>query len=344
MAIFGNTIYIATKDAYAHLEGETVSVQLEGQPKVQVPFHHVGSIVCLESAKLSSPLQVSCAQRGVSVVWLTYSGRFGARVEGPTSGNVLLRLAQYDAYRNDGQTLEIARSFVLGKLFNARAAVLRVARESTLEEERERLQETSKRIRRARESAKYCSSLAALRGHEGEAAAEYFGSFNLHLRPQSRLEFQFRKRQRRPPPDPLNATLSFVYALLTADCRGALESVGLDPQLGYLHQVRPGRPALALDLMEEFRAILADRLALTLLNRGELRLKDFVHRPGGQVELTEDARKTLVRSYQEKKRTDIDYALLNRKVPIGSLPFLQAKLLARVIRGDLPRYIPYKHR
>ena len=344
MPVYGNTIYLTTPDTYAHLEGETVSIVLEDSRKVTVPFHHVGSLVCLDTVKVSPPLQIRCAERGISITWLTWSGRFGARVEGPTTGNVLLRLAQYDAFRDSERTLELARQFVLGKLRNSRAAVLRVARESSLPEDSEKLQGSASRIRRAGEGAEFCRCLNILRGHEGEAAAEYFATFRLHLRSAARADFRFTKRQRRPAPDPLNACLSFAYALLTSDCKGALESVGLDPQVGYLHQVRPGRPSLALDLMEEFRAVLADRVVLTLVNRGELRAGDFVHRPGGQVEMSADARKLLIQAYQERKRSEIDYPLLSRKVQIGALPYLQARLVARTLRGELERYLPFKYR
>ncbi|MBS2039200.1 type I-C CRISPR-associated endonuclease Cas1 [bacterium] len=344
MAAYGNTIYLTTPDTYASLEGETVLISMEEQKKVQVPFHHVSSIVCLESVRLSGPLQVRCAERGVSITWLNWSGRFGARVEGPTTGNVLLRLAQYDAYRDPGRSLELARQFVLGKIRNARSSALRVARECPSEDEQQQLQTSAQRMRRAQESAEYCRQVDILRGHEGEAAAEYFSTFGLHLRSGARRNFQFRKRQRRPAPDPINACLSFAYALLTTDCRGALESVGLDPQVGYLHQVRPGRPALALDLMEEFRAPLADRLVLTLINRGELSVGQFEYRPGGQVEMDASARKILIRAYQERKRTEIEYPLLNRKVQIGSLPYLQARLIARTLRGELESYLPFRNR
>ncbi len=341
--VYLNTLYIASEDVYLNLEGETIVVTIGAERRLQVPLHHLESLVLLETVRVSPPLLIRCMDSGISVVWLRYNGRFGARMEGPTSGNVLLRLAQYTAHQNREMSSELAREFIRGKLVNCRSVLARAARESSLDIARESCQKAGQRVADAQSALDRHQDIDELRGREGEAAAAYFGAFSHLIKPQHQAVFPFRVRQRRPPPDPVNALLSFTYALLLADCRGALETVGLDPQVGFLHGVRPGRPALALDLMEEFRPVLADRLVLTLINRGQVSRSDFVFRPGKSVELAERTRKLVITSYQERKKEVLQHPLLKEPVPIGVLPLLQARLLARRIRRDIDRYPAYRH-
>jgi CRISPR-associated protein Cas1 len=341
--VYLNTLYIASENVYLNLEGETVVVTVENVRKLQVPLHHLESLVLLDTVRVSPPLLIRCMDSGISVVWLRFNGRFGARMEGPTSGNVLLRVAQHVAYQSAATSAELAREFIRGKLVNCRSVLMRAARESNVDIGRQSCQKAAQRVADAQSGLDRHEDLEQLRGREGEAAAAYFGAFLHLIKHQYQNAFPFRTRQRRPPPDPINSLLSFTYALLLADCRGALETVGLDPQIGFLHGIRPGRPALALDLMEEFRPILADRLVLTLINRGQLSKSDFVYRPGGSVEMSEAARKLVIHHYQERKKEQLQHPLLKDPVPIGVLPQLQARLLARRIRGDIDRYPAYRH-
>ena len=342
--VYLNTLYLASDDAYLNLEGETVVVTIGKERKLQVPMHHLESLVLHETVRVSPPLLIKCMETGLSVVWLKRGGRFGARMEGPTSGNVLLRLAQLRAHEDPIQTADLARECIRGKLANCRTVLMRAGRESMDESDREACQCAARRIANAQGALDTTSELDELRGREGEASAAYFGAFLNLVKPQFRKIFPFKCRQRRPPPDPVNSLLSYAYALLLADCRGALETVGLDPQIGYLHCIRPGRPSLALDLIEEFRPILGDRLVLTLINRGQLGPADFQYRPGGSVELSESARKLVIQSYQERKKEEIHHPLMKNPVPVGVLPQLQARLLARRIRNDLSVYTPFRYR
>jgi CRISPR-associated protein Cas1 len=339
-----NTLYVTTPDAYLRLEGETVCVMVEQEKRLQVPLHHLGGFVCFGHTMLSPALLSRCAEDGRSVVWLDRNGRFGARLEGPVSGNILLRQAQYRIGSDAALSLDLTRSFIAGKLRNSRQVLLRSARDSNQQDDRDKLTDTAQRIGRILEKLPGASNHDAVRGYEGDAARLYFDALNLTIRPQVRNSFAFDTRNRRPPRDPMNALLSFLYAVLLNDCRSALETVGLDPQLGYLHAVRPGRPALALDLMEEFRSVIADRLAITLINRGQIQEHDFDHHEGGAVLLNDAGRKTVITAYQERKQENLQHPLLEETVPIGLLPHTQARLLARVLRGDLEGYLPYLHR
>lgn len=338
-----NTLYVTTPDAYLRLEGETVCVMVEKEKRLQVPLHHLGGFVCFGHTMLSPALLSRCAEEGRNVVWLDRNGRFGARLEGPVSGNILLRQAQHRTAENNDQSLDLARSFVAGKLRNSRQVLLRSARDSKQAEDRDKLSDAARRMGRILEKLPGASSHDQVRGYEGDAARLYFGALNLAIRPQARNGFAFDTRTRRPPRDPTNALLSFLYAVLLNDCRSALETVGLDPQLGYLHSVRPGRPALALDLLEEFRSIIADRLVLTLINRRQIQDSDFERRDGGAVLLNDAGRKTVITAYQERKQESLKHPLLEEPVPIGLLPHIQARLLARVLRGDAEGYLPYLH-
>lgn len=339
-----NTLFITTEGAYLRLEGDTVCVEVERQKKLQVPLHHLGGIVTFGDIMLTPALLRRCAADGRTVTLLNRNGEFGARLEGPVSGNILLRQAQHRAAGNAGTTLEIARACVAGKLRNGRLVLLRGGRESKSDEDTATLRQASKLLANHLRKVPTTESLDNLLGLEGDAARVYFGAISALIRNDQRAIFAFIRRSRRPPLDRFNALLSFLYTLLVNDCRSALEGVGLDPQLGFLHAVRPGRPALALDLMEEFRPIIADRLALTLINRGQLGERDFEPRTGGAVYLNAQGRKTVLTAYQQRKQEELTHPLLDQTVPIGLLPHLQSRLMARVLRGDMAGYLPFLSR
>jgi CRISPR-associated protein Cas1 len=281
-----------------------------------------------------------CAEDGRAVTLLDRNGRFKARVVGPTGGNVLLRRAQHAALSDPPRTLAVARHIVAGKLQNERQVLLRGAREALGPDDGAALGSGARAIAQGIAATEWAGDLDTLRGVEGTAAREYFAVFDRLVR-DDRATFRMAGRNRRPPLDPINALLSFCYTLLTTDCVAALEGCGLDPQVGFLHALRPGRPALGLDLMEELRAPVADRLALTLINRKQLTAGDFEARPGGAVSLTDAGRKRVVLAYQERKADEVPHRLLDRKVPLGLVPHIQARLLARHLRGDLDYYPPF---
>jgi len=336
-----NTLYVTTDGAWLRLEGETLVVMIDKEKRLQVPLHHLGGIVCIGRVNLSSTLMERCMEDGRGIVWLTESGRFQARVEGPVSGNILLRQAQYRAADDPTKTLELARVFIAGKLRNSRQVLLRSARDNKVTGEVEALKGAAKAIAIDLRNLEHAGDLDTVRGLEGNSARVYFEQVDLMIRSAVRNDFHFGQRNRRPPRDPVNALFSFLYALLLTDCRSALEAVGLDPQLGFLHALRPGRPALALDLLEEFRALFGDRLAFTLINRGQITRKDFDFNPGGAVLLNDRGRKTVLVAYQERKKERLTHPVLEQKIEIGLLPLLQARFLARHLRGDIQTYIPY---
>lgn len=340
MQQIANTLYVMTQGAYLHLDHDTVRIEIERETRLRVPLLQLGALVTFGNVMLSPQLIGRCAEDGLAVTLLDRSGRFKARVVGPTSGNVLLRRAQYAALEDGTKTLAIARYVVAGKLQNSRQVLVRGAREAAETADREMLSTAAREVAVQITITRTCAHLDVLRGAEGAAARTYFGAFDRLVR-EDRLAFRLRGRNRRPPLDRMNALLSFCYALLLSDCVAALEAIGLDPQAGYLHVPRPGRPALALDLMEELRAPVADRLALTLINRRQLTRVDFEERPGGAVSLTDTGRKRVVTAYQERKQDEAPHPVLGRKVPVGLVPHLQARLLARHLRGDLEYYPPF---
>ena len=339
-----NTLYVTTPNSYLRLEGETLRVEVEGELKLHVPLHHLGGVVCFGNVLLSPALIHRCAEDGRSVVLLDRQGQFKARMEGPVSGNILLRVAQHEVAKCEQRATDIARAVVAGKLQNTRQVLLRGAREAASYEEAERLRDVAELLAGSIRRLVNTACIDTLRGIEGDGAKRYFEHLNLLVKPGARETFTMEGRSRRPPRDRMNALLSFLYVLLLNDCRSALEGVGLDPQLGFLHAVRPGRPALALDLMEEFRAVLADRLALTLINRGQVQGQDFRERPGGAVHMGEDLRKTVLVAYQKRKQEEVTHPVLEQRAPLGLMPHLQARLLARGIRGEVKGYLPYIHR
>lgn len=342
-----NTLYLTTPETYLRLENETLAVEVDHELRLRVPLHHLSSVVCYGHIQLSTPLMHGLAQRGIALVLLDGNGRFQARLEGPVAGNVLLRRAQHQAAQDTPVTLDIARRFVAGKVRNTRSLHLRAARECKIDDEAASLTRTARNLAASLRALPTAADLDTLRGIEGEAARQHFNAFHLLLRADARENFGMHDgRNRRPPRDRINALLSFLYSLWMNDCRSALESVGLDPQVGFLHALRPGRAALALDLMEEFRP-LADRLALTLINRQQLRAADFSLREGGAVSLLTDARKAVLVAFQERKQEALRHPLLAEPVALGLVPLIQARLLARAIRGEQDasgqpsRYTPF---
>ena len=338
-----NTLYIATQGAWLNKDGENVVVSLDNVERGRVPLHTIGGIVGFGRVLISPPLLGACMTAGIAVHHMTEEGRFLARVEGPVSGNVHLRRTQYrwadDVARRD----PIVRSIVAGKVLNQRAVVTRAVRDhgdTTPDAGRAALTAAADRLNGIVRRLETRLDSDQLRGAEGEAGAVYFSIFDHLVRGEKPL-FAFTGRSRRPPLDATNALLSFVYALLTTDVRSALETVGLDPAVGYLHTDRPGRPSLALDLVEEFRPFFADRLVLSLINRRQLGSKDFRTIDGGATLLTDDGRKTVLVAYQERKRDEILHPFLDEKVTVGLLWYIQAQLLARHLRGDLDAYPPF---
>lgn len=336
-----NTLYVMTPNAYVHLENATVRIDVEHEKKLQVPLHHLGGLVCFGNVMVSPALMHRLADEGKSLVLLDGTGRFKARLEGPVSGNILLRQAQHKLASDTSISLEIARALVAGKLRNSRSVILRGARESADPEEAKSLTRTADDLAASLRATKEAQDLDVLRGIEGDAARGYFGALNLIVKPAMRESFALNGRTRRPPLDRFNALLSFLYAMLMNDCRSSLEAVGLDPQLGFLHAVRPGRAALALDLQEEFRSVLADRLALTLINRGQITAGDFDEREGGAVMLNDTGRRAVVTAWQERKLEEVTHPLTETKMPLALLPFLQARFMARTLRGDMEGYMPF---
>lgn len=331
-----NTLYVTTEGAGLRKDGENVVVEVAGAERARVPLHMLGSLVVFGAIWLSPGLMQACAAAGIAIALLDRAGRFQARVEGPVSGNVVLRRAQYRAVdAPEG----IVRSMVSGKIANQRAVLMRAVRDLPAGDDA--LAEGSKRLGMIlRRVALGSGDIDVLRGCEGEAAAIYFGLFDRLIR-SAEPGMRFAGRSRRPPLDPVNALLSFLYTLLTHDCRSAAEGVGLDPAVGFLHRERPGRPSLALDLMEELRPILADRLALSLINRRQIGPGDFETRDGGAVMLTGDGRRTVLTAWQERKKEERRHPFLDEAAPLGLVPHLQALLLARHLRGDLDAYPPW---
>ena len=335
-----NTLYVTTPEAYIRLDNDTISVNVERETKLRVPIHHLISVVVFGNIGISTPLMHRLAEDGIALVLLDANGRFKARVEGGVNGNVLLRQAQHQRILDPAIVLDIAKCCVAGKIKNSRQVLLRGAREAKNKADADVLSRTADNLAASLRSLPEASDTDVVRGIEGEAARNYFAALNLIVREDFRSIFQLDGRTRRPPRDRFNALLSFLYSMLMNDCRSACEAVGLDPQVGFLHVLRPGRAALALDLMEEFRSF-ADRLALTLINRGQLVAKDFVEREGGAVLLEGDARKTVVVAYQERKQEELTHPLLAQAIPMGLLPLVQARLLARTIRGEVDGYLPF---
>ena len=335
-----NTLYITTPETYLRLDNDTLRVEIDRETRLRVPLHHLSAVVCFGHTGLSAPLMHRLAESGIALVLLDDNGRFKARLEGAVTGNVLLRQAQFQRIADPIFTLDIARACVAGKIKNTRQVLQRGAREAKAEDEAKVLTRLADDLAAALRALPEVNDLDSLRGVEGSAARHYFSGLNLLVRPDQRAAFAMDGRTRRPPRDRFNAMLSFLYAMWMNDCRSALEAAGLDPQVGFLHTLRPGRASLALDLMEEFRPW-ADRLALTLINRGQVGADDFALREGGGVLLEPAARKAVVVAFQERKKDEINHPLLAQSVPLGLVPLVQARLLARAMREDGAPYVPF---
>lgn len=332
-----NTLYVTTQGAYLAKDGEAVAVRVEQETKLRVPIHTLSSIVCFGQVGCSPFLMGLCGESGVALAFLTEHGQFLARVQGPVSGNVLLRREQYRWADRPERAAAVARSVTLAKIANCRTVVLRAVRERAEGDGSEELGQVARRLGRLLETVAATEGLEEIRGHEGDAAHVYFGVFG-RLIGVSGEEFYFRGRNRRPPLDNMNALLSFVYTLLTHDVTAALEAVGLDPAVGYLHRDRPGRPSLGLDLVEELRPVIADRLALSLVNRRQVQASGFRRTESGGVVMDDATRKEVLVAYQKRKQDEIQHAFLQERVAFGLVPHVQAMLMARFIRGDLDGY------
>jgi len=330
-----NTLYITRQESYLHKERETIVIK-QGKNKLgQFPAISISNILCFGQVSVSPFLMGFCGEQGIGLAFYSEYGKFLARVQGKQSGNVLLRRAQYRWADNEEKSVSIARLMVAAKITNARSVLMREIRNHG---ENPGLSDAVSRLAVSLRRAEHAQSVSEAMGIEGDAAATYFGVFNDLLRGSG---FTFGGRVRRPPADPVNALLSFIYTLITHECASALQGVGLDPYVGFLHQDRPGRLSLALDLLEEFRSPWADRFVLTLINRKQIQLNDFITEASGAVRLKDDARKTLLTAWQERKQVEVMHPYLEEKVSVGLLPHCQAMLLARHIRGDTEYYPPY---
>ncbi len=335
-----NTLFVTTQDAWLSKDGECIALSVDHQIKGKIPIHTLGGLICFGRVGCSPFLLDHCAQHGVTVSWFTEQGRFMASMHGPTTGNVLLRCEQYRQAEDACRSALLARAFVTGKIANCRTVLQRTLREHPEEHADSALALACERLGRCLRRLPNLTELETLRGVEGEAANIYFGVFDRLIAPTA-TGIHFGGRSRRPPLDEMNCLLSFLYTLLVHDVRSALEGVGLDPQVGFLHRLRPGRPSLALDVMEEFRPVLVDRLALTLCNRGQLKARDFERTASGAVLLTEKARKDVLAAWQRRKQAEVLHPFLEERMTTGLLWHMQARLLARCIRGELDAYPPY---
>lgn len=335
-----NTLFVTSEDAYLALENENVVVWQGEERRGQYPLVILEGIISFSYKGASPALMGECAKRGVSLCFLTRNGRFLARVCGESRGNVLLRKQQYRFSDSESESCAIARNMIFGKVYNGRWLLERALRDHALRMDAEQIRLVSRQMADQLQTIAACETLDTLRGIEGELSARYFGMFDQLILNQKE-HFQYDGRSRRPPRDPVNALLSFTYTLLANDCAAALESVGLDAYVGFLHRDRPGRSSLALDLMEELRPTLADRLVLTLINTREIQARHFQKQAGGVVLLNEEGRKLLLTAWQNRKKEELTHPYLKEKLPWGLVPYVQALLLARYIRGDLDGYPPF---
>ena len=335
-----NTLYVTSEGAWLRKDGANLVVEVDGAERARAPLHMLDGVVSFGRPGASPALMAACAAAGITLSHLEPNGRFLARVEGARTGNVLLRRAQFRAADDPARRLVIVRGIVVAKAANQRAVVRRALRDhgdALPADDRAALQRTEQRLTDTARHALAATDVDVLRGLEGEAALGYFGLFNILIRVED-AAWRFDGRSRRPPLDRINALLSFLYAMLGHDCRSALETHGLDPQVGFLHADKPGRASLALDLMEELRPVLADRLALSLVNRRQLTAEDFVMEEAGGVRLTDEARKRVLVAWQERKRDELRHPFLDEPMPLGLVAHAQAQLLARHLRGDLDGY------
>lgn len=332
-----NTLYITTQGAYLSRDHATLCVRVEKETRLKVPLHHLEGVVCFGRVGVSHGVYEALGQHAIELSFLSEHGRFLARISPPTSGNVLLRRTQYRLADDPGACLRVARPIIAAKIQNARNTLLRAGRDYPDSPDAESFRRAASHLAAMIEQLPAAPDLNAARGIEGETARTYFGAVNGLIRQQTDF-FYMNGRSRRPPRDAVNALLSFIYALVRHDCSSALQAVGLDPAVGFLHGDRPGRLSLALDLMEEFRTLIADRLAFTLINRRQVSPDGFTSAPGGAVMLDDKTRRTVLKAYQERKREEVQHPVLNESMTVGVLPHVQSRLLARTLRGDLSEY------
>lgn len=332
-----NTLYVASEGAHLRKDGETITVEIDGRVAKRTPVHLLGQIVLFGQTSASPDVLGFAAEAGVSIAWLSWSGKLLARVEGPQSGNVLLRRAQHRATLDATAALPVARAMVAAKIANQRSILRRHLRDYPDSPGADIVEAAQRRLSDAARHGLSAPDLDILRGQEGEAGRAYWTAFP-HLIRSDDPSLGFAGRNRRPPLDPVNALLSFLYALLAVDTRAACEAHGLDPQMGFLHRDRPGRMSLALDLMEELRAPLADRVALTLINRRQITGGDFTRQETGAVLLSDSARKTVLQAWHDRKRVELRHAFVDERLALGLVAPLQAQLLARHLRGDIDGY------
>lgn len=335
-----NTLYVTSEDSYLSLDGENVVIFNQTQEMGRIPLHNLEAIVSFGYRGASPALMGGCADRNISLCFLTPQGKFLARITGSVKGNVILRKRQYEASIDSDISLGIARNCILGKVYNSRWVLERATRDHGLQVDVEQMKRASGFLKDSLGYIETCTDMAQLRGYEGEAASVYFGVFNQMIL-QQKKDFAFSGRNKRPPLDNVNAMLSFVYTLLTGMVASALETVGLDPYLGFMHADRPGRVSLALDLIEELRPVLADRFVLALINRKMITGKDFTKKEDGAVLMSDKARKNLLTEWQNRKKDVITHPYLGEKVEWGMIPFVQAMLMARFLRGDIDEYPPF---
>lgn len=335
-----NTLYVTSENNYLSLDGENIVVLDFDKEVGRVPLHNIEGIVSFGYRGTSPALMGACAERNISLSYLTPNGKFLAHVTGRIKGNVLLRKKQYEVSVDEVKSLEISRNCILGKVYNARWVLERATRDHGMQIDVEKVKNASNLLKNSLKMIQECDFIEQLRGYEGEAATVYFRVFNEMIL-QQKKDFDFQGRNKRPPVDNVNAMLSFVYTLLTNHIVGALECVGLDPYVGFMHTDRPGRVSLALDLIEELRSVLADRFVLSLINKKIVQKKDFQKRENGAVLMSDDARRMILTEWQNKKKETLTHPYLKEKIEWGMVPYVQAMLLARYLRGDLDAYPPF---
>ncbi|MTI95234.1 MAG: type I-C CRISPR-associated endonuclease Cas1 [Firmicutes bacterium] len=335
-----SVLYVSTPESYLSLEGENIVISVEGTKKFQIPVHNIESVVCFGYLGASPALIGFCAKNGVGLSFVSPYGKFLGRVTGGVYGNVSLRKEQFRRSDDETKCLPIAISCITSKLNNSRVVLERCIRDHAENVDTKSLKEISAYLKINANRLQKCETLDEIRGMEGDNARAYFGVFNELILHQKK-HFYMHGRIKRPPTDNLNAMLSFLYTILAHDVQSALETVGLDPYVGFLHRDRPGRPSLALDIMEEFRAFMVDRLVISLINRKQVTAKGFSRKESGEVLMDDDTRKEVLTAWQKRKQERITHPFLNEKIDLGLLPYVQALLLARYLRGDLDLYPPF---
>lgn len=335
-----NTLYVLSENAYLSLDGENIVARRKESEVGRIPLHSIEAVISFSYAGASPALMGACASKGISLSFYNPKGKFLARIQGESRGNVLLRRQQYRYADSEEESLKVARNFIVGKLFNGRWVLERSLRDHGMRINSERVKAVSESLSESISKAQESGTIAELRGIEGDAAASYFGVFDeLILRDKDK--FHFSGRNRRPPKDPVNAMLSLFYTVLANDCAAALEGVGLDPYVGLMHVDRPGRVSFALDLMEELRAVMVDRFIVSSINNRIIKANDFEFRESGEVRLTPEGRRALFNAWQNRKKDKIVHPFIKEKIPWGLVPHIQALLMARYIRGDLDGYPPF---